>query len=359
MKNDMNNKNKINKNKWKIIPMALVLILMIVFISGCLTADQEEQPQQQQEIIPNQEQLQTPELIPKLTIMGPPGPLSVPLAYMVENDKLAHIAEETDLIIWKNLDQLRAIIAGQEGDFVIMPSNLAAMFYNKEMGVQLLDISIWNAFHIISSNPDIDSIEDLKGETIAMPHKGGMPDIIFRYISERQGIDVDTDLTINYAINPAHAARLLMEGNVNHAFIPEPLATTAIMRGKGRFHRVIDVSKEWKNVAEGGARTPIAGTVALSAMQNNPEAIKAFQSEFRLAIDWMLENPNCAGILAEEKLGFNATAVSKSTANIEWEFVTAKNAREDLEVFFGIMHNFSPKSIGGKIPGDGFFHEGV
>ncbi|MEN4006507.1 MAG: hypothetical protein PQ964_04030 [Methanobacteriaceae archaeon] len=89
-----------------------------------------------------------PELLPKLTIVGPPGPSSVPLAYMVEHNKLSGIAAETELIIFKDLDQLRAIVAGKQGDFVIMPSNVAAVFYNRDMDIQLLDISVWSALHI-------------------------------------------------------------------------------------------------------------------------------------------------------------------------------------------------------------------
>jgi len=37
----------------------------------------------------------------------------------------------------------------------------------------------------------------------------------------------------------------------------------------------------------------------------------------------------------------------------------SKKCQRGFGSLFGIMHNFSPKSIGGKIPGDGFFHEGV
>ncbi|MCD5425118.1 MAG: ABC transporter substrate-binding protein [Methanosarcinaceae archaeon] len=350
---------KNNKNKWKIFSVALSLILIIVLTSGCLTADQEEQPHQQQETIPDQEeQPQTPELIPKLTIIGPPGPPSIPLVYMVENDRLSHIAEETELVIWKNLDQLRAIIAGQEGDFAIMPSNIAAMFYNKEMDIQLIDISVWSVFDILSSDPTVESMEDLKGDRIAIPFEGGVPDILFRYISERQGIDITKDMEIYYVTNPAHSARMLIEGKVDHALSLEPLTTTVLLKEEGRFHRVIDLSEEWQNVVGGEVRTPIAGTVALPSMQKNPEAIREFQKEFELAIAWMIENPDEAGIISEKRLGFNPTAVSKSIANTEWEFVTARDARDDLEAFFGIMYNFSPKTVGGKMPDDGFYHEG-
>jgi NitT/TauT family transport system substrate-binding protein len=111
-------------------------------------------------------------------------------------------------------------------------------------------------------------------------------------------------------------------------------------------------------VVGGGIRTPIAGTVALPSVQGNPKVIQEFQKQFELAIAWMLGNPDEAGILAEEKLGFKAKAVSKSLANIAWDFVTARDARDDLEVFLGIMYEFSPESIGGRLPDDGFYHGG-
>jgi NitT/TauT family transport system substrate-binding protein len=185
-----------------------------------------------------------------------------------------------------------------------------------------------------------------------------MPDILFRYISKQQGIDIARDLEVFYAANPEHAARMLMAGEVDHALLPEPLATTALLRGEGQFHRVIDISTEWENVVGGGIRTPMAGTVALPPVQENPEVIREFQKQLELAIAWMQENPDEAGLLAEEKLGFNAKAVSKSIGNVTWDFVTARDARDDLEVFFGTMHEFSPESIGGKLPDDGFYHGG-
>ncbi len=298
------------------------------------------------------------ELLPKLIIVGPPGPLSVPLAHMVEHNRLSGIAERVELIIFKSLDQLRAIVAGQQGDFVIMPSNVAAVFYNRGMDIQLLDISVWSALHIISSDHTVVAIEDLKGEKIAIPHRGGMPDILFSYISDRQGIDIARDLEIFYAANPEHAARLLLAGKVDHALLPEPLATTVLLKGEQRFLRVINISTEWENVVGGGIRTPMAGTVALPSVQGNAAVIQEFQKQFKLSIAWMLENPDEAGILAERKLGFNAKAVSKSIANITWDFVTASDARDDLEIFFGIMYAFSPESIGGRLPSDDFYHQG-
>ena len=54
----------------------------------------------------------------KLTLVAPPGPMAIPLAYLVANDKLAGVAEQTELVVWENADQLKAIVAGGQGDFV-------------------------------------------------------------------------------------------------------------------------------------------------------------------------------------------------------------------------------------------------
>ena len=90
----------------------------------------------------------------KLTLVAPPGPMAIPLAYMAVNDKLADVAEKTELVIWENADQLKAMVAGEQGDFVTMPSNTSAIFYNKGLKLQLLDISVWNITYLVTTDPD-------------------------------------------------------------------------------------------------------------------------------------------------------------------------------------------------------------
>jgi NitT/TauT family transport system substrate-binding protein len=52
--------------------------------------------------------------------------MAIPLAYIVEKNKLHDVAEKTELLIWENPDQLRAIInGGVEGHFITMPTNSA------------------------------------------------------------------------------------------------------------------------------------------------------------------------------------------------------------------------------------------
>ncbi len=99
----------------------------------------------------------------KLTLVAPPGPMAIPMAYLKVNDKLADVAAETELLIWENPDQLKAIVAGKQGDFVTVPSNTAAIFYNKGLQLQLLDISVWNITYLVTRDADAAGFADIKG----------------------------------------------------------------------------------------------------------------------------------------------------------------------------------------------------
>ncbi len=302
--------------------------------------------------------------IPRLVLVGPPGPMAIPLVYIAEHNKLADIAEETKFLMWRNPDQLRAIIGGgKEGHFLTMPSNSAAMFYNKGLGLKLLDISVWGILYVISTDPQVKAIVDLKGKEVVVPFKGNMPDIIFNYICRKSSIDTANDITIYYANTPQQAAQLMLSGKKNCALLTEPMATQVLMKAKKSgmsIYRSIDIQTEWGKATGLGERIPIAGTAALPSIKGNSKAIKRFMEEYTQAVEWQKKNPEQAGILGSEieGLGFEAKPVAESIKNTKWDFTQVKDCRKEIEEFFKALKNFNPKVIGGKLPDSGFYYEG-
>ncbi|MCD5416612.1 ABC transporter substrate-binding protein [Candidatus Bipolaricaulota bacterium] len=296
----------------------------------------------------------------RITLVAPPGPLAIPMVYLVVNNRLSAIAEEIDFSLWKNPGQLRAIVAGNQADFLTLPSNAAAMFYNKGLGVQLLDISVWNILSVISSDDTIASFSELVGKGIVIPFQGSMPDLLFRYIAQQQGLDPAVDFELQYAANPRLAAQLLLKGRVQHAVLPEPLATIVMLQTRGTerpLHRAVQFETELDAL---GVRAAIAGTVALAAIQERPDLIDIFLAEYALAVAWVIANPDEAGRMAEEhlpELGFKAGPVAQSLRYIDWEFVPAGEARPYIDAFFTELMTLSPYVVGGALPGDGFFYQ--
>jgi NitT/TauT family transport system substrate-binding protein len=332
----------------ELITSSAMIVLCMALLVGCVAP----QPQPAAKL-------------PKLTLVGPAGPMTIPLAYLVENNKLADIAEETELVIWENPEQLRAIASGgQQAHFVTLPSNAAATFYNKGMDLQMLDITVWGILYVVSADPDIKSIEDLRGKEVVVPFKGNMPDLLFNYICERKGISTATDLTIFYANSPQQAAQLILSGQKTISVLTEPLTTQVLMKAKATgmpLYRSIDIQKEWSEATGMGDRIPIAGTAALPAVKDNPAVIERFMQEYSQAVQWLKDNPDQAGALASEieQLGFEAGPVAESVQNTTWDFTQVKDCQQDIETFFTALADLDPAAIGGKLPDEGLYYEGI
>ncbi len=296
----------------------------------------------------------------KLTLVAPPGPMAIPLAYIAVNNKLADVANKTEVVIWENPDQLKAYVAGGQGDFVTMPSNNSAIFYNKGLKLQLLDISVWNITYLIAKDPTAGSFADIKGQTLVVPFQGSVPDLMFQYIAKSQGLDPQKDFKLRYAADPTQAAQLLLSGQADNGVISEALATAVVLqtaKAERPLNRALAFDQAWMD-ASGGSDSPIAGTVATASMLGRPEVIGAFEREYEAAVQWMLDNPEDAGALVETQLpqlGLKAAVMTASLKSIRWKYTTAVDARASLEAFYQDLSELSPEVIGGKLPDDGFY----
>jgi NitT/TauT family transport system substrate-binding protein len=297
----------------------------------------------------------------KLTLVAPPGPMAIPLAYIAANNKLADVAEKTEVLVWENQDQLKAYVAGGQGDFVTMPSNTSAIFYNKGLPLQLLDISVWNITYLMTTDPAAASFADIKGQSLAIPFEGSVPDLMFQYIAKSEGLDPQKDFDLRYTPDPTQAAQLLLSGQVQNAVLSEALATAVELQTKTAakpLHRALAFDDAWAE-ASGEATSPIAGTVATSSVLDKPEVVRAFIREYEAAVQWMVDNPAEAGKLVETQLpqlGLKAPVMTASLQNITWDYTAAADARASLEAFYQALSELSPDVIGGKLPDDGFYY---
>jgi NitT/TauT family transport system substrate-binding protein len=306
-----------------------------------------------------------PARLDKLTLVAPPGPMAIPLAYIAVNDRLADVADETELLVWENADQLKAMVAGGQGDFVTMPSNSSAIFYNKGLELQLLDISVWNITYLISADPEAKSFSDIEGESLVVSFQGSVPDVMFQYIATKEGLDPQNDFELQYAVDPTQAAQMLLSGKVDNAVLSEALATAAVAQSQSTdrpLYRAFAFDEAWARAgdwqASEAALSPIAGTVATSTVMDKPQVIEAFLREYEAAVAWMLANPEKAGELVETELpdlGLKAPLMTSSLQNITWEFTPAADARVSLEAFYTALSELSPEVIGGRLPDDGFY----
>ena len=336
------------------LTLALVLTAGLLLAAGCGSSDNGGATST------------TTVKLDKLTLVAAPGPMAIPLAYLVANDKLAEVADEAELLVWENADQLKAMVAGGEGDFVTVPSNTAAIFYNKGLQLQLLDISVWNITYLVSSDAAAASFTDIKGQSLAVSLQGSPPDVMFQYLATKEGLDPQNDFELRYVTDPTQAAQLLIAGEVKNAVLSEPLATAALLQTKDAetpLSRALAFDVAW-TAATGAAAgesalTPIAGMVATGRVMEQPGVIAVFEREYALAVEWMLANPEEAGMLVETELpqlGLKAAVMTASLKNITWKHTPAAEARASLEAFYTALTEISPEFVGGKLPSGAFYY---
>ncbi len=301
----------------------------------------------------------------KITIAGPMAVVTYPMLAMLENGKFHQIAKKVEVRIWQNPDQLRAMILGNEADFLAVPTNVAAMFYNKGIKLRLLNVSVWGILHMVSRDDNLKTLADFKGKEIAMPFKGDMPDIVFSEIARRQGLDPERDFKIRYVSNPMDAVQLLILRRVDHALLAEPAVSMVLYKTKNHkllkyiapdLFRSVDLQKEWGEVFQTDGDIPQAGIAALKTVNGNKEILEIFQKEYRAAIDWCLANPEETGRIVEKYIkGLKAAPIATALGATNLKFKTAAESKEKLIHFFSVLSDSEPKKIGGKLPDDSFY----
>ncbi len=300
-----------------------------------------------------------------LVMAGPFAAVSDPLIRMVETDALADITDILKFEIWKNPDQLRTLALNGKTDFIATPTNVAANLYNRGADIRLLNVSIWGVLWMVSREQGLQTLADFKGKEIAMPFRGDMPDLIFTELAEQQGLDPKKDFKLRYVANPLNAMQLLILRRVDHALLAEPAVSMALYKTKTfpaklvapDLYRSVDLQKEWGRLLKREAKIPQAGMAVINK-KLDAHVIRRFNEEYEKATKWCLDHPDEAGEMVAKRIPMLLPeAVSEAIKVSQFNHVSAKDAREELEYFFTLLHKRTPALIGGKLPDDGFYYQ--
>jgi NitT/TauT family transport system substrate-binding protein len=299
----------------------------------------------------------------KIVLAGPAATVSHPLLRMIESGALNDIANKVEFKLWNNPDQLRAMIINKEVDFVAVPTNVGSILYNKKQSIKLLNVSIWGILKILTTDEKITKLEDLKGSEVLIPWRGDMPDIVLRTIMKKKGL-TKKDIKLSYVSNPMDAAQQLIKRNADNILLPEPAGSMVLRKTKSFPISVIapntfigiDLQTEWGSAFGRDPKIAQAGMAIVGDMLEKKEIIKRFSQAYNEASDWYTTHPKeAAKIVAKYVKMFNEEAIADSITRVQLKVVPAKEAKEEIEFFFGKLMENDPKIIGGSIPDENFY----
>ncbi len=302
--------------------------------------------------------------LPRIVLAGPPAIVSAPLIHMAQSNALAGVAQATEFTLWRDPDQLRVMALGRKADVLAMPSNVAANLYNRGAGVRLLNISTWGALWIVTRDAQRRQLDDYRGEEIAVPFRGDMPDLMLQLLAAKQGLDLRRDLRLRYVPTPMEALQLLLTRRVRHALLAEPAVSLALRKTQSfpiglvapELHRGLDVQQEWGRLFARAPRLPQAGIAAVGAVREQPQVLAAVQQAYARSVAWCRAHPlECGELMAQRIDMLTPDAVADAIATSQLDAVPAAQAQPELEFFFAQLHARDPALLGGKLPDAGFF----
>ncbi|MCF8359500.1 MAG: ABC transporter substrate-binding protein [Prolixibacteraceae bacterium] len=252
---------------------------------------------------------------------------------------------------------VRKMMLEGTADFAILPGTMSAITYNKGLDYKLIAVPVWGTLYLFGSDSTIHDWADLKGKRIHLMARGMTPDVLFRYLLTKNGIDPETNVTLDYSF-PTHIdlAHAIAAGQANMGVISEPLVSLVMQKNKN-VRPVFNLDEEWKKVMN----TPLFETAFIGkkdVLENNRQATEELISAYRASTNWVNKNPESAaelivkyGILPD----YNAALHAIPRSNLK--FVRAKEIEQQIEEYLNVFFEMNPDIIGGKIPDENFIYK--
>lgn len=280
------------------------------------------------------------------------GTPALTVAKIAKENPEIHEMVTIDYEMQKSPDLLVAKILKEEADIAIVPSNLAAQAFNKDLPYTIVGTSTWGTMYLTSTE-DIKSFEELKGKEIYSFGKGLTPDLVLRYVLSKNGIEPDKDLNITYLDSASEMGPAFLSGKTNLAVLPEPLLSTIMMKNKDA-KMIFDLNEEWSNATGAEKGFPQSSLIIKTDLiENDKEFVDRFIKAYESSRTWAIENQEELAKYAEElEISVAKDVIEKGIRWTNPEDFNIKDSIVEYETYYKAILDFAPDFMGGKMPGE-------
>jgi len=321
----------------KTMILGLIFALTFTMFTGC----------SKEEDVPDS----VTEVINIAALNGPTGMATAQLTDMEDKYAITTYQAPTDIT---------AKVVSGEVDVAAVPSNLAAVLYNKTEG-EIVAVSpiVLGMLHILGNNTDIESVENLKGKTIVASGQGGTPEYVLQKILEDNGLKIYEDVNVQWLANHSEVNTKLLSEEGTIAMVPEPFVSTALSAGKDSVKDLFDLNELWEDAT--GEELPMGVLIARkSFVEERGDDLKVLLSDLEKSVDYINEASDEAVALIVEK-GFigKAEIAKKAIPNCHIVLYAGDDAEKGasmLKTFNETLFEMNPASIGGKLPDEELYY---
>lgn len=325
----------------KIITVVLTLILTISTVAGCTGSTPDT----------------VSEVVNMAVLNGPTGMATV---------NMLDMEDKYDITTYQAPTDITAKVINGEVDVAAVPSNLAAVLYNKTEGqvVALTPIAM-GMLQILGSGDaaSIDDISELEGKTIVASGQGGTPEYVLQKILDEAGLTIYEDVQVEWLANHSDVNTRLLSQEGTIAMLPEPFVSTALSAAEtngAHVEDLFDLGQLWEEAT--GEELPMGVLIAQrSFVEDRPDDVKVLLNDLKASVDFVNDSPSEAAELIVEKGFIGDVAIAEAAIpNCGISSFTGKEGSQAgadiLKAFNQTMFEMEPASIGGAIPDEDLYY---
>ena len=322
----------------KLLALTLSLLLIIGLFAGC-----KETPVEVDNTV--------------VRLAGMKGPTTMGLVGLLDKNEQGTSKNKYDFSLKGAADEIVPLLSKGELDVAAVPANVASVLYNKTEGkISVIALSNLGVLYVVERGESIKSVADLKGKTIYATGKGTTPEYSLRYILEKNNINPDTDVTLEFMGEATEVVAKLSQNEGAIAMLPQPYVTVASQKIADLTTR-LDLNAEWEKV--GGDSRMVTGVIVARTefIEEHPVVIKNFLDEYKESIEFV-NSDNAAAATLIEKIGIveKAPIAQKALPFCNIKFLEGAELKSAMEGYLKVLYDSNPAAVGGKLPADEFYY---
>lgn len=316
----------------RILITTLVLILALALLVSCQSNNQQQTPG-------------VPAVPVKIATLA--GPTGMGLVQLMDN-------EAYEVSVYSSPDQITPKVISGEIDVATLPSNVAAVLYNKmQGGIKIVAVNTTGVLYILENGDTVKSVDDLSGKTLYATGQGATPEYALEEILSHNGV---TNVEVKYMGAHADLANAMAAGDVALALLPEPFVSTVLSKNPDVTVK-IDINGEWRKIYGEDAGMPMGVTIVSSAFAENKTAMEKLMTDYNASVLYVVnETGKAAADIAAQKIVGSEEIAKAAIPRSGISFVTGLACKKILDDYFALMYDSNPESLGGSVPDDEIFY---
>lgn len=289
-------------------------------------------------------------------IAGLKGPTTMGLVNLLDMEQQGSAALDYDLQLYGTADEIVPGLIKGELDMAAIPANLAAALYQKTKGgIQVMAVNTLGVLYVVEKGDTVHSMADLAGRTILSTGKGTTPEYLLRYLLEKNGLDPDKDVNIQYCSEATEVTAQMAAAQKDAiAVLPQPYVTAAGMKDPS-LRVALDLTAEWDKVSDSQLVTGVT-VVRTQYAQEHPDVVEAFLQEYAQSVRTANTDLDRTAALCEQQGVVAKAAIAKKAlpaCNIVCR--TGDEMQKDVSAYLSVLCAADPAAVGGKLPDEGFY----